>query len=124
MEIERLSARAGVWTNCLVQVNIGREESKAGVEEEQLGPFLEQLQRFAHLRVQGLMAIAPLAENPEDVRRYFARMRALYERLPVGGNIERKFLSMGMSGDYQVAIEEGANMVRVGSSIFGARDYQ
>ena len=121
-EIERLSAKLGVRTNCLVQVNIGREESKAGVEEEQLEAFLEQLQGFSHLQVQGLMAIAPFAENPEDVRKYFARMRVLYENMPVGKNLERKFLSMGMSGDYKVAIEEGANMVRVGSKIFGARD--
>ena len=58
------------------------------------------------------------------MRRYFARMRELFEKMPTGKNMERKFLSMGMSGDYQVAIEEGANMVRVGSRIFGARDYQ
>ena len=122
-EIERLSAREGVQTNCLVQVNIGREESKAGVEQEELERFLEQLQGFAHLKVQGLMAIAPFAENPEDIRRYFAAMRELYEKMPNEGNLERKFLSMGMSGDYKIAIEEGANIVRVGSKIFGARDY-
>ena len=122
-EIERLSAREGVQINCLVQVNIGREESKAGVEQEELERFLEQLQGFAHLKVQGLMAIAPFAENPEDIRRYFAAMRELYEKMPNEGNLERKFLSMGMSGDYKIAIEEGANIVRVGSKIFGARDY-
>ena len=122
-EIERLSAREGVRTNCLVQVNIGREESKAGVEQEELERFLEQLQGFSHIKVQGLMAIAPFAENPEDVRCYFAKMRELYEKMPNEGNLERKFLSMGMSGDYKIAIEEGANIVRVGSSIFGARDY-
>ena len=123
-EIERLSQKKGVRTNCLVQVNIGREESKSGVQEEELLPFLEQLQVLPHLQIQGLMAIAPIAENPEEVRRYFARMRELFEKMPTGENMERKFLSMGMSGDYQVAIEEGANMVRVGSRIFGARDYQ
>lgn len=122
-EIERLSAREGVQTNCLVQVNIGREESKAGVEQEELERFLEQLQGFSHIKVQGLMAIAPFAENPEDVRRYFAKMRELYEKMPSEGNLERKFLSMGMSGDYKIAVEEGANIVRVGSKIFGARDY-
>ena len=122
-EIERLSAREGVRTNCLVQVNIGREESKAGVEQEELERFLEQLQGVSHIKVQGLMAIAPFAENPEDVRCYFAKMRELYEKMPNEGNLERKFLSMGMSGDYKIAIEEGANIVRVGSSIFGARDY-
>ena len=63
------------------QVNIGREESKAGVEQEELERFLEQLQGFAHLKVQGLMAIAPFAENPEDVRCYFAAMRELYEKM-------------------------------------------
>ena len=122
-EIERLSAREGVQINCLVQVNIGREESKAGVEQEELERFLEQLQGFSHIKVQGLMAIAPFAENPEDVRRYFAKMRELYEKMPSEGNLERKFLSMGMSGDYKIAVEEGANIVRVGSKIFGARDY-
>ena len=122
-EIERLSAREGVQTSCLVQVNIGREESKAGIEQEELERFLEQLQGFSHIKVQGLMAIAPFAENPEDVRCYFAKMRELYEKMPNEGNLERKFLSMGMSGDYKIAVEEGANIVRVGSKIFGARDY-
>ena len=103
-EIERLSAKHGVQTDCLVQINIGRAPMK-------------------HIRVRGLMAIAPIVEYPEAARPYFARMKELFDGLPETEWVRRDWLSMGMSGDFEVAIEEGANLVRVGSSIFGRRNY-
>lgn len=122
-EIERLSAKHGVQTDCLVQINIGREESKAGIAEEELPAFLEALAPMKHIRVRGLMAIAPIVEHPEAARPYFARMKELFDGLPETERVRRDWLSMGMSGDFEVAIEEGANLVRVGSSIFGRRNY-
>ena len=122
-EIQRLSLRDQVWTDCLVQVNIGREASKAGVEAEQLPAFLQAVSGLDHIRIRGLMAIAPMVDEPEQARPYFARMKQLFDNLEENAQVRRQWLSMGMSGDYQVAIEEGANLVRIGSSIFGQRDY-
>lgn len=120
-EIERRSEKSGVVTDCLVQVNIGNEASKSGVGQEELHRFLEELSYYRHLRVRGLMAMAPFLANKEETRPYFARMKQLYDAMPTGENIQNKWLSMGMSQDYSVALEEGANMIRVGSSIFGVR---
>ena len=75
------------------------------------------------MHIKGLMTVAPFAENPEEVRKYFAEMRSLFDKLSGRAGLEMKYLSMGMSGDYNVAIEEGANMVRVGTAIFGHRNY-
>ena len=122
-EIQRLSLKHQVWTDCLVQINIGREESKAGIEAEQLPAFLQAVSEMNHIRIRGLMAIAPIVDEPEQARPYFARMKQLFDGLEENEQVSRQWLSMGMSGDYQVAIEEGANLVRIGSSIFGQRDY-
>lgn len=122
-EIQRLSLKHQVWTDCLVQINIGREESKAGIEAEQLPAFLQAVSEMDHIRIRGLMAIAPIVDEPEQARPYFARMKQLFDGLEENEQVSRQWLSMGMSGDYQVAIEEGANLVRIGSSIFGQRDY-
>ena len=122
-EIQRLSLKNQVWTDCLVQINIGREESKAGIEAEQLPAFLQAVSEMDHIRIRGLMAIAPIVDEPEQARPYFARMKQLFDGLEENEQVSRQWLSMGMSGDYQVAIEEGANLVRIGSSIFGQRDY-
>jgi pyridoxal phosphate enzyme (YggS family) len=122
LEIQRLSKREGICTPCLVQVNVGEEGTKSGLRPEDTLRFIESLASLDSLRVQGLMAIAPAVDDPEKVRPYFAQMRELYETLPTGGNVEKRWLSMGMSGDYAVAVEEGANIVRVGSLIFGKRN--
>ena len=106
-----------------MQINIGREESKAGIEAEQLPAFLQAVSEMDHIRIRGLMAIAPIVDEPEQARPYFARMKQLFDGLKENEQVSRQWLSMGMSGDYQVAIEEGANLVRIGSSIFGQRDY-
>ncbi len=107
----------------LVQVNLAKEETKSGVNEEGLLPLLEQLLAFPHLSVRGLMTIPPFQENPEEVRPYFRRLRQLLDlvmaRTTAGA--EFKELSMGMSHDYPVAVEEGVTIIRVGTAIFGAR---
>jgi pyridoxal phosphate enzyme (YggS family) len=107
----------------LVEVNLGEETSKAGLPEADLLPFLRGLATVPRVRVEGLMALPPFLEDPEAVRPYFARLRALAEKaraedLP---HVRMAHLSMGMSHDLEVAVEEGATMVRVGTAIFGPR---
>lgn len=110
--------------NCLIQVNIAREPQKGGVFAEDLPKLLDVCASLQGVRVKGLMAIMPLADDPEDVRIYFRQMRALFDRLRENPqeNIEMETLSMGMSGDALVAAQEGATMVRLGRALFGARN--
>ena len=124
-EISRRAAQAGVEMPVLVQVNVAREAQKAGVDEEGLLPLLKLCGELPGIRVEGLMAIMPIAADPGDVRPYFRRMREWFERLRDMNlpNIEMKTLSMGMSDDAIVAAEEGATMVRLGRALFGARQY-
>jgi len=107
----------------LVQVNVSREPTKSGIFEEELEGFIEQLQSFKHIRVKGLMTIAPLSNDPEAARPYFARLRELFEGIKAKGysHVDMEYLSMGMTNDFEVAIEEGANIVRIGRAIFGER---
>ena len=107
----------------LVQVNIAREPQKGGVSEEELPGFIRRCAQLPGIRIQGLMAIMPLAEDPEAVRPYFRQMRAWFERLQDADieNISMDVLSMGMSGDCIVAAQEGATLVRLGRALFGAR---
>ena len=124
-EIDRRARAAGRVMPVLVQVNIAREPQKAGIDEEQLLPFLRSLTELAGLKVEGLMAIMPIADDPEAVRPYFRRMRAWFDRIrdmDIPG-IAMDTLSMGMSDDCLVACQEGATMVRLGRALFGARDY-
>lgn len=123
LEIDRRARAAGVVMPVLVQVNIAREPQKAGIDEEGLLPFLRRLSDMSGLRVEGLMAIMPIAEDPEDVRPYFRRMREWFERLRDMDlpNVRMNTLSMGMTDDGLVACEEGATMVRLGRALFGAR---
>ena len=106
--------------DCLVQVNIADEESKFGLSMEQVFPFLEQVSTMKGIAIRGLMNIAPYYEYPELVRPIFQQMYQLYQEVKVANipNITMEILSMGMSHDYAIAVEEGANMVRIGSSIF------
>ena len=123
LEISRRAQEAGLVMPALVQVNIARETQKAGVMEEELLPFIRNLARLPGVKVEGLMAIMPIAGEPESVRPYFRRMRAWFERLrdmELPG-VDMHILSMGMSDDCIVAAEEGATMVRLGRALFGAR---
>lgn len=117
---ERLNKQMPV----LVQVNVGREASKSGIAEEGAVEFVRRVSVCTHLQVRGLMAIPPYTENPEDARRYFIRLRETAQRIASHKlpHISMGELSMGMSHDYSVAIEEGATLVRVGTAIFGPRD--
>lgn len=124
-EIEKQSAKKGIVTNVLVEVNVADEDTKYGFKFDEVMEVMKHLNSMPHLKVQGLMTVAPYVENPEKNRPIF---RKLYE-LSVDiqkqklDNISTNILSMGMSNDYQIAIEEGATMVRVGTAIFGNRDY-
>ena len=122
-EINKRCAQAGISMPVLVQVNIANEPQKAGIGAAELVPRLEEWAQLPGIEVCGLMAIMPFTSDPEMVRPYFRRMRGLFERVREMNieNVKMDCLSMGMSGDYAVAAEEGATMVRVGSSIFGSR---
>ena len=123
--IEKEAAKAGIVQDILLEVNIGGEAAKSGVAPAALPELLETAAGCAHIRVRGLMAIPPVAETSDGNHAYFAKMHELF--VDIGrkkyDNVFMDFLSMGMSGDFEDAISAGANMVRVGSSIFGARDY-
>ena len=123
--IEKEAAKAGIVQDVLLEVNIGGEAAKSGVAPAALPELLETAAGCAHIRVRGLMAIPPVAETSDGNHAYFTKMHELF--VDIGrkkyDNVFMDFLSMGMSGDFEDAISAGANMVRVGSSIFGARDY-
>ena len=124
-EIDRRALAAGRVMPVLVQVNIAKEPQKAGIDEEALLPFLRRLSDMRGLRVEGLMAIMPIADDPEAVRPYFRRMREWFDRLRDMDipNVSMRTLSMGMSDDCLVACQEGATMVRLGRALFGERHY-
>lgn len=120
-ELQNLADRRDTPIDVLVQVNCAGEESKFGCPVPAALPLAEQIGTMIHVRVRGLMTIAPHSENPEDSRRVFGRCRDLYEEIRGAGIGDGRFnlLSMGMTNDFEVAIEEGANVVRVGRAIFG-----
>lgn len=122
--VNKEAAKIGKVQDILLQVNVAREESKFGMEVEEFPAMCELAKSLANVRVQGLMCIAPNFEHVEDVRPIFRIAHALYEdmkpKFPVG---QIQYLSMGMTHDFEIAIEEGANIVRVGTAVFGARNY-
>ncbi len=124
-EIEKRAEAEGRMINVLVQVNISGEGQKSGCEPDQLEPILKYGQKLKHTRVKGLMGMATLTEDPEKVRPEFRLLKKLRdEHLHLNaGPVELEHLSMGMTNDLEVAIEEGATMVRVGTAIFGERNY-
>ena len=124
-KVETAAARLGIPQDILIEINIGAEESKSGVSPEALWALTDAAEAAEHLRLRGLMAIPPADATPDETRAFFARMRRLLTELQ-----ERHYdtarpdtLSMGMSGDYESAIREGATIVRIGTAIYGARDY-
>ena len=123
--IEKESEKKECITDILVEVNVAEEESKFGLKMEEVIPFIENAAQFPHINVRGLMTIAPFVENPEKNRTIFADLHKLYvdikEKNIDNGTVN--ILSMGMTNDFEVAIEEGATMVRIGTGIFGARNY-
>lgn len=126
-EISRRSVDQDKTIECLVEVNIGAEESKSGTTPEQVEELIDQMSVLQGIKVLGLMAIPPAEAEISETRRYFEKMRKLFIDIKTkkhdNSNIVMKYLSMGMSADYADAIMEGSNMVRVGSALFGARKY-
>ncbi len=124
-EIEKECEKKGVEMPVLIEVNIAEEESKSGISAEEAVTLVKQTAELPHLQVRGLMAIAPPVEDPEENRIYFRQMRELRDEIAKMGlpGVDMQELSMGMTGDFETAIEEGATMVRVGTAIFGERQY-
>jgi pyridoxal phosphate enzyme (YggS family) len=124
-EISKRALEQGKVMEVLVEVNTSCEETKFGTEPEDALPLIETISRLEGIKIKGLMTIGLFSDNPEDTRPCFKRLRALFEDVKSAGipNVEMRYLSMGMTGDFEVAIEEGSNMVRVGTGIFGPRRY-
>jgi pyridoxal phosphate enzyme (YggS family) len=124
-EIDKKAKDHDLVMDILIQVNVAMEESKFGIGLGDLDGLLEEISTLKNVRVMGLMTIAPFELNPEDVRKYFKKLKNKFDSLSTMeyDNIRMKYLSMGMTNDYMVAIEEGANIVRVGTGIYGARNY-
>lgn len=118
--LDRIAGEMDRRPNVLIQVNIGGEESKSGVAPRAAADLARQTSRFSNLELHGLMTIPPIAEEGE-LRGFFSRMRTLREECSSEAGEELRELSMGMSGDFEVAIEEGATMIRVGTAVFGGR---
>lgn len=123
--IEKEAAKAGLVQDVLLEVNIGGEASKSGVAPEQLWALLDAAAAQPHIRVRGLMAIPPVNDDDKANRAYLAAVYRLFVRAGERGypNVTMETLSMGMSGDYENAVREGATLVRIGTAIYGARDY-
>lgn len=125
LEIDKQAQKHQLVMDVLLEVNVAREDTKFGLMPEETEPLLRQLALLKHIRVRGLMTIAPFTENAESNRRYFHTLREQKEELNRKEILEGQMdvLSMGMTGDYEIAIEEGATHVRVGTGIFGERNY-
>ncbi len=120
-EIDKRSKQFGKIMDVLVEVNVSGEETKYGIKPEEVEPFLKEISGFPRIRVIGLMTIAPIMEDKEEVRPYFRKFRELSKEIKSKHmeNVKIDYLSMGMTEDFEIAIEEGANMVRIGRGIFG-----
>ena len=125
-EIQRLAEKRDVDVDILVEVNIANEESKFGISKEKVIDLVQAISRLTRVHIKGLMTIAPLVNNPEDNRLFFRGIKELSVDIELQNidNVSMDILSMGMSGDYEQAILSGANMVRIGSALFGARNYR
>lgn len=124
-EIQKESVKKGVVTQILIEVNIADEASKSGISRQETVELVREVAGLSHLSIQGLMAIAPPVDDPQENREYFRQMRMLREEidaLAIPG-VQMRELSMGMTGDFEAAIAEGATMIRVGTAIFGNRQY-
>ena len=124
-EIQKQAIKNNVVVDILVEVNIANEETKFGISKEETIQMVKEIAKLDHIRIKGLMTIAPFVENPEDNRLYFREIKQLSVDINNQNidNVCMDILSMGMTGDYMVAIEEGSTMVRVGTGIFGERNY-
>jgi pyridoxal phosphate enzyme (YggS family) len=120
--LDKEGARRSVPVRALVEVNLGGEMSKSGLPEHKVKDLLSAAKDLPNLRIEGLMTVPPFCENPMDARAYFKRLRELRDKLrELNGNVDFQELSMGMTHDYTVAVEEGATIVRIGTALFGPR---
>ena len=124
--VDQHCADEGKIMPVLIEINSGKESNKTGVLPENVEELVHNVSKLSHLRLQGLMTMGPRFGNPEDARPYFKETKAAFDRLKKSGisKVEMRYLSMGMSNSYQIAIEEGANIVRIGTKLFGERDYK
>ena len=124
-EIDRQAKKHGKIMKVLVEINIAMEESKSGVSPENVEEFLTEISKFDNIRVMGLMSIPPIMTDEETQRKIFKKIYQIYVDISQKNihNISMTYLSMGMSDDYDIAVEEGANIVRVGTALFGRRNY-
>lgn len=124
-EISKQAVKRNKTIDILLEINIGNEDSKSGFEYENACEAVDEISKLECIKIKGLMAIPPICENPEQNRPYFAKMKKLF--IDIGSkkidNSSMDILSMGMSDDYEIAISEGANMVRLGTALFGRRNY-
>lgn len=120
-EIQKQSELKNLLTDVLIQINIANEQSKYGFKEEEVSDAIKQINQMENIRIKGLMCIAPISANEMELNYYFSHMKSIYENLKMLYNTnkaEMKYLSMGMSNDYKLAVKNGANVVRIGSAIF------
>lgn len=124
-ELDKRAKMNNIKINALLQVNISEEKSKFGLKLKEVFPFIEEILKYENINVKGLMTIAPHTDDTRVLRNVFRGMSKLQREIQDKNyeNIDMKYLSMGMSNDYKIAIEEGSNMIRVGSAIFGKRKY-
>lgn len=124
-EISKRAKAKDITMDVLVEINIAGEEAKSGVPLSEAEELAVEISKLDNIRVKGLMTVAPFVENPEDNREYFKQMKKLFVDIKEKNynNIDMQYLSMGMTNDYEIAVEEGANIVRIGTGLFGARDY-
>lgn len=124
-EISKRAKAKDITMDVLVEINIAGEEAKSGVPLSEAEELAVEISKLDNIRVKGLMTVAPFVENPEDNREYFKQMKKLFVDIKEKNynNIDMQYLSMGMTNDYEIAVEEGANIIRIGTGLFGARDY-
>lgn len=124
-EIDKSCEKIGKIMLVLIEVNSGEESQKAGVLPEDAIPLIQEMSALKNIRIMGLMTMGPFSGNPEDARPYFQKTRKIFEQIKDMNlpDVEMKYLSMGMSNSYKVALEESANMVRIGTKLFGEREY-
>ena len=124
-EISKRAKAKDITMDVLVEINIAGEEAKSGVPLSEAEELAVEISKLDNIRVKGLMTVAPFVENPEDNREYFKQMKKLFVDIKEKNynNIDMQYLSMGMTNDYEIAIQEGANIVRIGTGLFGARNY-
>jgi len=125
-EIDKRCGASGKIMPVLIEINSGREEQKSGVLPEAAEAAVRNISAFSNIKIKGLMTMGPVSGNPEDARPYFVKTKEIFERIKKLNlpDVEMKYLSMGMTNSYRIAVEEGANIVRIGTLIFGERNYK